>query len=153
MNNMRAEQLLSRLMMAATLLVAALIFAPAGAYAHGGHHHDVRPIAQVAGPVLKHAAESRLIAIAPFAAEKKASLSGRSAQARSGVLPASTSKSCGGCSCGCCHSGGPGCCTAFIAATVEIGIPSLGRPELDFVVIWGAGVTPDALPEPPKSLV
>jgi P-type E1-E2 ATPase len=40
---MRAEQLLPRLMMTATLLVAALIFAPAGAYAHGGHSHDVQP--------------------------------------------------------------------------------------------------------------
>ncbi len=140
-------------MMTATLLVVALIFAPAGAYAHGGHSHDVQPIEQMAKPVLVHTAETQLVKIARLAVEDGASLTGRSVEAHSGVLPDSTSKACGSCPGGCCHSGGTGCCAAFITAGVEIGIPSLGRSELDFVVVRGAGITPDALPEPPKSLV
>lgn len=150
---MRAERLLPRLMMAATLLVAALVFAPAGAYAHGGHSHDVLPIEQVAKPVLVHTAETQLIEITPLAGENGASLKGRTVEAHAGDLQASTSKACGSCPGGCCHSGGAGCCAAFITATAEIGIPSLGRSQLDFRVVRGAGVTPDALPEPPKSLV
>ena len=153
MSNMRAEQLLRRLMVAATLMVAALIFAPAGAYAHGGHHHDIQPIEQVAKPVAKHSAETQLIKIAPLAVEDGASMTGRSVEVHSGVLPASTSRACGSCAGGCCHSAGTGCCAAFITAVVQIGIPSPGRSELNFVDIRGAGITPDALPEPPKSLV
>jgi hypothetical protein len=152
LNNMRAEQLLPRLMMAATLLVAVLVFAPAGAYAHAGHSHDVQPVEQVAKPVVR-TTESQLIMLLSLALEDGAGLSGASVEAYSGVLPASTSNTCGSCPGGCCHSGGTGCCAAFIAAVVEMDIPSLGRSQLNFVVIRGAGVTPDALPEPPKSLV
>jgi Fe-S cluster biogenesis protein NfuA len=140
-------------MMAAALLVAALIFAPVGAYAHGGHSHDVQPVKQAAKPVLAHPAETKLTETAPLAAEDGGALSSRSVEALSGVLPASSSKACGSCPGGCCHSGGTGCCAAFIAAAFEIGIPSLERSRLSFVVVRGAGITPDALPEPPKSLV
>jgi hypothetical protein len=150
---MLAEQLLPRLMMAATLLVAALVFAPAGAYAHAGHSHDVQPVEQVAQPVLVRTTEPQLIMILSLVIEDGAGLSGGSVEAYSGVLPASTSNTCGSCPGGCCHSGGTGCCAAFMAAAVEMDIPSLGRTQLNFVIIRGAGITPDALPEPPKSLV
>jgi hypothetical protein len=150
---MPAEQLLTRLMMAATFVVAALVFAPAGAYAHAGHSHDVQPVEPVVKPVLTHTAETELVEIAPLVVEDGASLSSRSVEALSGVLPASTSKACGSCPGGCCHSGGTGCCAAFIAAEFEIAIPSPERSGLSFLVVRGAGITPDALPEPPKSLV
>jgi len=150
---MRADQLLPRLMMAATLLVAALMFAPAGAYAHGGHSHGAQPIEQAAKPVLMHATESELVKIVPFAIGDGASLDGRSAEAHSVVPAASASRACGSCPGGCCHSAGTGCCAAFITAAVEIGIPALGRSEFDLVIARGSGVMPDALPEPPKTLV
>ena len=150
---MRAEQLLPRLMVAATLLVAALAFAPAGAYAHAGHSHDVQPVGQVAKPVLVRATEPQLTTIVSHAIEDRAGLSGGSVEAYQGVLPTSTSNTCGSCPGGCCHSGGTGCCAAFIVAAVEMDIPPLGPTQLNFVLIRGAGITPDALPEPPKSLV
>jgi hypothetical protein len=150
---MRAEQLLRRLMMAVTFVVAALVCAPAGAYAHAGHSHDVQPVEPVVTPMLTHTAETELIKIAPLAVEDGANLSGRSVEALSGVLPASTAKACGSCPGGCCHSGGTGCCAAFIVAGFEISIPWPERSGLSFLVVRGAGITPDALPEPPKSLV
>lgn len=134
-------------------MVAALVFAPAGAYAHAGHSHDVQPVEQVVKPVLTHTAETELIKIAPLAVEDEASLSSTSVEALSGVLPASTSKACGSCAGGCCHTGGTGCCAAFVAAAFEIGVPSPERSGLSFLVVRGAGITPDALAEPPKSLV
>ena len=149
---MRGDQLLSRLMIAATFLVAALVFAPAGAYAHGGHNHAVQPVEQVARAVAMPPSDSQLIKIVPLAVEEGPSVTGSGDPAGS-LLPTSAPETPQTCPGGCCHSSGTGCCAAFLTAPLEIGPPSLGRSRLDIAVLGGAGITPDALPEPPKSLV
>jgi len=50
---MRREMLLSHLLMAVTLVVAALMLAPSGALAHAGHSH-----AQPAAPIVQRAADA-----------------------------------------------------------------------------------------------
>lgn len=149
---MRGEQLLSRLMIAVAFLVAALVFVPAGAYAHGSHNHAVQPVEQVARPVVTPPSDTQLIRVAPLTVEEGLSVTSSRGTPGS-LLPTSAPETPQTCPGGCCHSSGTGCCAAFIAAPIEVGIPLPGRSALDIAVIGGAGITPDALPEPPKSLV
>ena len=148
---MRTEQLLRRLVTAATLVVAALVLMPAGAYAHGGHSHSASP-EQVMKPDAVRSVEPQNTDISLVAATEGSALTQDSETAAS-VLPARFPSSPQTCPGGCCHSSGTGCCAAFLTAPVEIGVPVLGRSRLNLVVFGGAGITPDALPEPPKSLV
>ena len=54
---------------------------------------------------------------------------------------------------GCCHSAGTGCCAVWLPPPLEILFPALGRLPPIIAAIWGSGITPGALPEPPNSLV
>lgn len=149
--DMRTEQLLLRLLPAVTLMVAALIFAPSGVQAHAGHSHAVRA-ATVTKPFVEPCTGTQVNDVAPISVQDQATFSGTTDASASlaGSHGPKTPQSCPG---GCCHSAGTGCCAAWISAPPEIFAPVLSRSVLVLAVIGRAGVTPGALPEPPKSLV
>jgi hypothetical protein len=147
---MLAELLLRRLLIAVTLVVAAIFVAPSGAQAHPGHAHEIGAQAgaqspedvdhkQVAHP--ERAAKLALVSVRTAASGKSASL-----------LAASNPEKSRTCLAGCCRSAGAGCCPAAVPAYIEVTPPSLIRSRLDFTVRGEAGITLGALPEPPKSL-
>jgi hypothetical protein len=145
---MRAE-LLRRLLITVTLVVAAIFVAPSGAQAHPGHVHEIGAQAraqspeavaqQVADP--ERAAELARVSVRTAASGKSVSL-----------LAASNPEKSRTCLAGCCRSAGAGCCPAAVPAFIEVAVPSLSRSRLDFTVRGDAGITLGALPEPPKSL-
>ena len=141
-----------RLMTVATFVVAALVFAPTGALAHAGHSHAVQAAETITHLEMVRSVESPNVEQVVLAAESQPEFILPS-EARGSLLPASKPKSPQSCPGGCCHSFGTGCCAAYLTALMEIGAPDLGRSGLVIVILGGAGVTPDALPEPPKSLV
>jgi hypothetical protein len=148
MIGMPVQQLLARLLAVATLLVAALAFAPAGAQAHAGHTHGAQPTVQVVEPVIEPAAVVQHVEIERATAQAEVT-SGRAAS----LQPASGHETSRCCPNGCCHSMGAGCCPVWLPAAPEIPAPALRRPALVATVTGGAGVKPGALPEPPKALV
>jgi hypothetical protein len=149
---MRGGHLLSRLLMAVTLVVAVLTFAPPGAQAHAGHSHGVHQATYAAKPVIEPTAVARVLEIAPSAGQDELTIGPNSGESGS-LLTIHGSKTPQSCPGGCCHSPGTGCCAAWFSAPLEIVVPPLGRSPFDAAVIGGAGITPGALPEPPKSLV
>jgi hypothetical protein len=151
MNEMRTNPLLRRLMTVATLVVAALIFAPSGAWAHGGHSHAV-PTAAITPIEVIRSVESANGEQAVLATEAQPEVTLRS-DSNGYLVPPSKPEAPQSCPGGCCHSFGTGCCAADLSEPVEIGVPGLGRSRLDSVILGGTGITPGALPEPPKSLV
>ena len=152
MTEMQTNPLLRRLITVATLVVAALVLAPSGAWAHGGHSHAV-PAAETTTPVeAVHSVEAVDVEQAVVAAVAQPEVAPRS-ESGTYLFPASQPKSPQSCAGGCCHSFGTGCCAADLAEAIEIGVPDLGRSRLNSIILGGAGITPDALPEPPKSLV
>jgi hypothetical protein len=147
---MRAELLLKRLLIAVTLLAAAVFVAPSGAQAHPGHAHDVGAQARAQSPeAVGHkqvADRARAAELAPLSVRFAAS--GKSAS----LLAASNPEKSRTCLAGCCRSAGTGCCPAAVPAFIEVAVPNLSRSRLDFTVRGEAGITLGALPEPPKSL-
>ena len=137
------------MVIAATFGVAALVFAPSGAFAHGGHSHSSTPEQVVNPEVARSVAPVTTTALADVEERRRLTIGSDTRSVLASHLPESP-QTCPG---GCCHSYGAGCCAAFISEPVAIGVPMLGRSRLDLVVFGGAGITPDALPEPPKSLV
>lgn len=148
---MLREQLLSRLLMAATLLVAALIFAPSGAQAHAGHSHAVQSDAQITAPMTEPAPRTQAFKGRPSLQDEVAI--GQASGEPALLLPASSSDTPQTCPGGCCHSPGTGCCAIALPASVEIFVPILNRLTLIHGSIAGAGIIPGVLSEPPKSLV
>lgn len=144
---MLREQLLSRVLMAATLLVVALIFAPSGAQAHAGHSHAVQSDAQTTAPI-EPAAYTRAFKVL----QDEAAI-GQAGDQSTLLLPANSSDTPQTCPGGCCHSAGTGCCAVWLPASLEIFVPTFGRLTLVLAAIGGPGITPGALPEPPRSLV
>ena len=145
---MRCEMLLSRLLMAVTLVVAALMLAPSGAQAHAGHSHAIQPAAPTAVAV----AGMQQLEAAPITARGEVTFSQTSGRSAS-LLPSSSPDTPQSCPGGCCHSGGTGCCAVWLPPSVEIVAPMLGRLQRIVSVIRGSGITPGALPEPPNALV
>ena len=150
MNMMRMTPLLRRLMTVATLVVAALIFAPSGAWAHGGHSHAVPTVETITSAPVSVTGSNVDRAVLSTATQCEIALPNVSTAF---LVPANGPQSPQSCPGGCCHSFGTGCCAADLAEPVEIGVPVLGRSRLDSVILGGTGITPGALPEPPKSLV
>jgi len=144
---MRREMLLSHLLMAVTLVVAALMLAPSGALAHAGHSH-----AQPAAPIVQRAADAVIIKVASITMQDGVTVSRTSGRPAS-LLPSSSPDTPQSCPGGCCHSGGTGCCAVWLPPSVEIVAPMLGRLQRIVSVIRGSGITPGALPEPPNALV
>jgi hypothetical protein len=142
---MHGEQLLSRLMMAVTLAVAALILAPSGAQAHAGHSHAV-PAATAMAPGVQPTM------IAPTTMQVEVTLRRASGEAAS-LIPTYLPKTPQTCPGGCCHSAGAGCCAVSLPPIFQLVVPDIRRSTFVAAVFGGAGITPGALPEPPKSLV
>jgi len=147
---MPAQQLLSRLVVAATLLVAALTLAPSGAQAHAGHSHAVRPDAQITAPITEPSAHIQAFKVSPILQD--AAAISRASDHSAVLLPANSSDTPQICPGGCCHSG-TSCCAVSLPASLEIFVPTIVRLTLNVASIGGPGITPGALPEPPRSLV
>ena len=139
--------LLSQALTVLTLVVAGLIVVPAGALAHEGHIHTVPP-----ATVVKQAADIQVFDAARITLQDVVACT-RTSGASVAVFPVHGQKAPQSCPGGCCHSWGAGCCPAWLTASFEMRIPVLGRSTLVVAVIGGSGITPDALPEPPKSSV
>lgn len=150
MNTMRIAPLLRRLMTVATLVVAALIFTPSGAWAHAGHSHAVPAAEAITPPAVADTGSSVDRAVLATAAQCEIALHSATTAF---LVPANEPQSPQNCPGGCCHSFGTGCCAADLAEAFEITLPTTGPSRLDRVILGGAGIKPDALPEPPKSLV
>jgi len=148
---MPAAQLLSHLMVAATLLVAALTFAPSGAQAHAGHSHAARLDAQITAPITESAVHTQAFKVLPILQDE--ATVGQAGDQSAFLLPANGSDTPRTCPGGCCHSAGTGCCAVWLPASLEIFFPTFGRLTLIHAAIGGPGITPGALPEPPRSLV
>jgi hypothetical protein len=145
---MRWERLLSRLLMAVTLLVAALSLAPTGALAHAGHDHAVPS----AAPSRQRPARAQVVKVAPMAMQDEVSVT-RTGGVSASLLPTSHAKTPQSCPSGCCNSAGTGCCALWLPPSAEVIVPALGRLAPVAAAIAGSGITPGALPEPPKPLV
>ena len=129
-----------------TLLVGGLFVAPVGAQAHVGHNHAL-PSATVMEPT----EGVQVIDAARVTLQDTATIN-RTYGSSVAALPIRGQEAPESCLGGCCHSGA-GCCAAWLTAPLEMRIPVLGRATPAVAVIGGSGITPDALPEPPKSLV
>jgi hypothetical protein len=139
--------LLARLRFAMTMAIAAYILASTGALAHAGHHqvvHAETPATnqpQIGAPTIQSISVVQIGK--PFDAGARGSeLSLSSTHHQQGHAP---------CASGCCHSGSTCCCAAWLAPLAAFIPPQPGRLAVSLAVAGGAGVRPDALPEPPKS--
>ncbi|WP_430912139.1 hypothetical protein [Methylobacterium sp. sgz302541] len=129
-------------LMAATILAIVAYLAPSAVQAHQGHAHDGQPtvIVATAAPI----AEVILPEAAPVAASSTASL--RPEASGSGCCP---SGACKGVCCGdmvCCASGilsGPSALSPVLLGPVVLIPHDVARL---------AGIGPEALPEPPRTL-
>jgi hypothetical protein len=142
-------------MVAMTLAVAATSLVPATACAHAGHNHGVQPTRAAAAPYVFATTEIGQEAL-PSSTEQQDEgwiMKATGAEATSLVLPQHDAKLAHGCSGGCCHHGGQGCCALWLAGRTELFAPHLGRSIWLRIARVGPGVTPGALPEPPDLLV
>jgi hypothetical protein len=135
----------ARLLMVVTFLVAAVALAPTGALAHAGHNHAAQPETAIAQKPVSVQKFSAALVIAQ-------GVTTRTVQAFADLAPSGAQKKSQNCGGGCC-SGSMGCCAAWFEPPMELHIPVIGRLTLNIAVSGGAGITPDALPEPPKFLV
>lgn len=133
----------TRFVMAMTLAAIAMLTASAGAQAHPGHDHGAQPAVTSAGHAPAEASK---------AAEAVPSVGQSKARVEAAVLPATKDNGPRKCLNGCCQPGGAGCLTAWVVSDPGLPTPALLRVVVDLTVVGGAGVKPDALPEPPNSL-
>jgi hypothetical protein len=136
----------TRLLMAMTLAVMAMLATSAGVQAHTGHDHGARPAAASVTYAPAQAGEA-VAAVSSVrqsmvqAAPSKASATKGSAQRKFDI-----------CLRGCCLPGGAGCLTAWVGSDPGLPTPILLPIAVNLTVVGGDGVKPDALPEPPNSL-
>lgn len=145
---MGCAQLLARMLIAFALGFAAVLVAPTGAQAHAGHDH-AKHVALA--PVHHHTSNLS----SPRGSGAAEALAANLPSARLFTLSASQddrSQSTDSCGSGCCKHAGAGCCGAWLPPAISLAHPSQTRFALPPGVLGGAGITPDALPEPPKSL-
>jgi hypothetical protein len=138
--------------MAVTLMVTVITFAPSGAQAHAGHSHAVQQSKYAADPVIKAAAAFRVPEVVPITLKDDLTI-GRNRSEGASLLRVHGANAPQTCTGGCCNSASAGCCVAPLAASFDFFIPIPGRASLIVAVIGRTGITPGALPEPPKSLV
>jgi hypothetical protein len=137
---------LPRFAFAAILVFAAMLFAPTGAQAHAGHDH---------GPVT---VQSAVPVSSTNVTDSRSQITRDAVSVRSdqfvwkASIPVS-SKSPATCTGGCCHSAGHGCCAAALPSVLTVNLSPSSSTRLYARIPWGPGITPGALPEPPRSLV
>src|SRR5262245_17118340 len=111
---------LTRFCFAATLLVAAMLLAPSGAYAHTGHDHGP---AKVQSSILT----PHHIGMIVIQQQLKGGPDSVTEQSKLLLSAASTSpagKAKTTCTGGCCHSAGHGCCAAALLTSLTLGQPT-----------------------------
>ena len=140
---------LARLLIAMTLAVAAFALASTGAQAHAGHDHAAHAGASAAHQQHAGAATTQSI---PVVRVGKLFDAGETVP-KTSLLNAHHQETHAPCPSGCCHSGGACCCAAWLPPLPTFFLPQPGRLAVNLTVAGGAGVWPDALPEPPKSHV
>jgi hypothetical protein len=142
-------------LLAASVLLALLVLAPAQALAHSGHSHavtngpppQVAPVRQeVPAPAPPHDEVTPAVDPAPSPASTTAPEHGHRLMAHA---PIPDTKSCPG---GCCQTAGPSCCPIGVLSVLAIFVPHLGQSTFPPLVNGGVGISPDTLPEPPKPL-
>ena len=82
---MRREMLLSRLLLAVTLVVTALMLAPTGAQAHAGHSHAIQP----AATTVQRPADLEVIKVAPITIARPGDDPAGKADEAASLLPSS----------------------------------------------------------------
>jgi hypothetical protein len=137
---------LSGFCLAAILLVAAMLFAPSGAYAHAGHDHGLVKVQNTA-------ARPHVTGTVTIRQELKGDAVTVQRRLLLSALISSAGKATAPCTGGCCHSAGHGCCAVALPKNLTLDQPTDRPPRVFARFLWGPGVTPGALPEPPKSLV
>jgi hypothetical protein len=141
--------LLSRMLIATVLGFAAMVLAATGAQAHAGHDH-----ARHTPPAAVHHHGSEVGT--PRAADQVTAVPANLNLSPTSAIVAAgkqgQSQPTDPCVSGCCHCGGAGCCGAWLPPVITLLNPPNTRFALARVMLGGAGVTPDALPEPPNSL-
>jgi hypothetical protein len=138
---------LSRLAVAATLVVAAMLLAPSGALAHAGHDH---------GPVKIERAVPA--AHAPGTVHIQQEFTREIIAVQGSLFVTASSEPTGGkgttsCATGCCHSAGHGCCAAALPTLLTVGPAPTRTAPIFALFLLGPGLSPGALPEPPRYLV
>jgi hypothetical protein len=119
------------------------LVAPTGARAHAGHDHVPVQVEQsVSTPHTLNRVKSgnRLT-------DAVNGVSGTVWIAASGAPQGKAATSCER---GCCHSAGQGCCAVALPAVITIAPPTVELERLFARFLWGPGITPGVLPEPPK---
>jgi hypothetical protein len=132
--------------MAMALAAIAMLTASAGAQAHPGHDHGAQPAVTFAAYAPAEASK---------AAEAVPSLGQSKVQVKASALPATKDnapRASDMCLSGCCQPGGAGCLTAWVVSDSGLPTPAHLRVAVNLTVVGGAGIKPDALPEPPNSL-
>jgi hypothetical protein len=132
---------LTRWLMAITVMAVAVLLAPTQAQADCHRHHaESRDVVAMTTPA-SDGGETMAAVLAEIVDHTQALAAAHdSDQARHASAPCS----------GSCHPSGAGCCAAWLAPALVLAFPLGARAESDLTVAGGAGVTPDALPEPPR---
>ena len=131
-----------RLAAVATVLVAMLLLMPTGAQAHAGHLHPASSaeMNHKASSVTPDAVSSSGMQTARYVANVEAR---QESSNNSGAVP---------CTGGCCSNMGSHCCSAFVVAANQMTPPPVTLEHPVMADLGGAGISPAALPEPPRSL-
>ncbi len=137
---------LSRFLFAAAVLAVAMLLAPSGAQAHAGHDH---------GPVqVEHPSSTpHTSSSVQSGDELRSEVSGAQSTVWIAALGLTRGKGTTNCTGGCCHPAGQGCCAAALPASITVALPPTAAERLFGRFLWGPGITPGVLPEPPKHLV
>lgn len=156
-------RLCARMLMAVALAATAVAAAPSGAMAHAGHRHhhtsdhETSAVHRQASAIERHAhvthgddysAQVRSEVVAAADASGTVSVTLRGIDGSGKELPAHPQ----GCP-GCCCCVGAGCGTAWLVPLIALTAPGAIALLPKLREGGGAGVTPDALPEPPRALV
>jgi hypothetical protein len=139
---------LTRLLVAMTLTVVAFALASTGARAHAGHDHAAHSGTSAGHQQHANAATTQSV---PMARVGKVFDAGARVP-KTSWLNAHHQET-PTCPSGCCQSGGTCCCAAWLPLLPTFFLPQPSRLAVDLTVAGGAGIWPDALPEPPKSHV
>jgi hypothetical protein len=139
--------LLPRILIAIAFGVAAMLLAATGAEAHAGHDHGEQPGAgthhRSIGPA-EHAAPAHGTLVVQIAKSHAVAMEG----SRIEGAPRSYEPCIGGC----CRGGAAGCCGAWLPPALTLSLPAHARFEFVLSAFGGTGITPGALPEPPRPL-
>jgi hypothetical protein len=132
---------LTRWLMAITVMAVAVLLAPTQAQADCHRHHaESRDVVAMTTPT---GDGSETMAAVPAEIVDHTQAFGAAHESGRGLFGSAP------CS-GSCHPGGAGCCAAWLTPALVLAFPLGARAESDLTVAGGAGVTPDALPEPPR---